>query len=237
MPFFSVLLMTSSAEATPPRVDWDACFPLRHAIFSEFGRERRDFSGGVCTERVFVEEWSACEGRGTGGRVSLPLPTDLGSTSEVLFAAVEEYNRGPGLTYEVVEAAGGWVVRPLGVERVFDTTVRLDPARFSTVGMQFQDLKDQLYQKRGIRIGVDPMPGLREITPLSGSTSERTLLDAITSIHRPMEEVALSRQPILDSAPRFGLHIAVFDAKNAAATQLILCEEPLLPQPQFLPTP
>lgn len=231
------VILALSASAGPAS-SGDDCFPLRAAILREFAVERPPPSiddlareippawpSGICDGRVFVEEWSACEGAGAGGRTLGRVPADVTTLPALLRAVVDAHNRGPGLDYEVVEHPVGWVVRPDGVDRVFDATVRLAPDRFPTITEQFQDLKDQLREERGIHIGRQPMPDLRDTTPTGVTASETTWLDAVAAIHRPLEARMSERSMPGEPLPRIGLYVSVSDVRRGAATRIVHCEE------------
>src|SRR5687767_1365782 len=64
--------------------DDDGCFPVRAAVLDAI-------ASGRVTERVFLEEWSTCEGAGLGGPGAVAT-TASGSSADQLAGIVTAYN-------------------------------------------------------------------------------------------------------------------------------------------------
>ncbi|MEZ4238495.1 MAG: hypothetical protein R3F59_20550 [Myxococcota bacterium] len=207
------------------------CFPLRQAVYQDLKQ--------WCSERVLVEEWSACEGAGSGGNGSFEPPalsTKVGG--ERLREIVDAYNTGGGLDYAVTQVGSVWIVRPNGVSALFDTRVDLDPIRYPMVADQLQGLKDQLLTTRGVWIGRQPGPDLRNLTPTGlRNATQLPYWEAISALNESLERVFADTQPDDEPFARFGYYLTYSDARNAASSILIRCEEkPPSSPPPLIPS-
>lgn len=174
------------------------CFPLSVGVAALAELDRL---GG---RPVFLEELSNCTDARPAG-VEVRLPPEGAREREALQALVDAHAEAvvPVARYEVVERAGGWLVAPVGVERVFDVRVEADDSLGNTLfGVQtlmFGQVREACgvsLPPLGIVFGVH---GPFEELPFTPFT-DRPLLEALVSVYAPLDPAPVGFEVLRRSA-------------------------------------
>lgn len=193
-----------------------SCAPLAAAVQPLVEGDRLE------GRRVFVEEISVCTpGRPSGVPVVL-APAELRGR-EALQAVVDTHAAqvAPVARYEVVERAGGWLVAPVGVDRLFDFPVSVDATR------QESPRQDTLMTARMAMSSPIALQRKIWLAPLDGPVGRFSPSEPVTVSFRdlPLAEALVALYAPLEAAPSsFVLvhHPGVVDALGRAQAGLTL---------------